>query len=237
MNDIKEIVNMLNKEDESWLKYLEKEGSPLTGGDKDSCPDVILKMLKKLLFSIQNKQKRFIDERDGDGEQDFHNEVEAILGKSITKRIWKINSSIVEIYRNIRPLREAHENTIPLITSVFERVSVSYEPDYTENCETYGIESEEEFETLVLQLDRIVAVHVSRHYDKQTAQREFIKMSGLDKQYGFVYAELYEKYLEKLQHNICLEKLEDLGEQMEDLNKQIADLTRQISNMYDVLKH
>lgn len=237
MNDIKEIVDMLNKEEESWERYLEWGGSSLTGGDKKNCPNAILNMLKKLLFTIRDKQKQFIDRRDEEGERGLFKEVEKILGESLTKKIWEMNCNIVGIYRNTRPLREARENTIPLIVNVFERVSVNYEPDFSEKWEQYGMESEEEFGTLALQLDRIVAVHVGRHYNKETAQREFMKITGVDKQYALVYAELYEKYLEKLQHNICLDKLDDLGEQMEDLNKQISDLMRQISAMFNASKN
>ncbi len=102
----------------------------------------------------------------------------------------------------------ATENTIPLIVSAFEQISVNYVPEFFEKQEEYGIASGE----------------------------EFIKITGLDQQYGFAYAELYEKHLEKLQHNICLDKLDDLYEQISDLNKQVANLTRWLSELSDTLR-
>lgn len=98
---------------------------------------------------------------------------------SVVGIIKGINSGIMEMYRNTRPLREAQESVIPLIVDVFERISSSYEPDFFETGEEYGINAAHDFVTAVLQLDRIISVHVSRHYDKQTAQREFMKGTGL----------------------------------------------------------
>ncbi len=230
MNEIRDTINNLDTCDPRWKEHFEQTFAMQNDSGDEECPDAVLKMIQELVYKILNKQKQFIDNRNEEEERAFFEEMTGILGEGIVKKIEELNSSILEIYRNTRPLREAGEHIIPLIVGVFECASVNYMPGFMEKKEEYGID-EEDFKTLVLQLDRIITVHVSRYYDKRTAQKEFLKVTGLEQPYGLVYAELYEKYFERLQHNICLDKLEDLSDQIEDLSDQIEGLTRQIFNM------
>lgn len=234
---IQDTIDSLNACDPLWKDHLKLAFADSDDCDDEECPDAVLKMIRELGTKILNKQKQFVDNRNEEEEQAFFGEMTEIMGEGVVKKIKEVNRGILEIYRNIRPLREAGENTIPLIAGVFECVSVNYMPGFMRKQEEYGID-EEDFEALVLQMDRIISVHVSRYYDKRTAQKEFLKITGLEQSYGLVYAELYEKHFERLQHNICLDKLENLSEQMEDLNEQmeelsqrVADMVQQISNM------
>lgn len=231
--NLQNAVNNLNACDASWREHFEQAFAASRDSDEEECLDAVLKMIQELVVKILNKQKQLIDNRNEEDEQVFRTEMKELLGETVAKKIEERNGSILEIYRNTRPLREAGEHTIPLIVGVFECASVNYVPGFIEKKDEYGID-EEEFNTLVLQLDRIISVHVERYYDKKTAQAEFLKVTGLDQLYGLVYAELFEKYFERLQHNVCLDKLDDLSEQMDDLSGQIAELAKQISDIQHV---
>ncbi|MCX4340519.1 MAG: hypothetical protein OSJ72_12845 [Lachnospiraceae bacterium] len=228
--NLREAVNNLDICDSQWRDYFEQAFSASGNSDGEEGSHAVLKMIQELVVKIHNKQKQLIDDRNEEDEQTLFAEIRNILGETVAKKIEERNGSILEIYRNTRPLREAGEHTIPLIVGVFECASVNYVPGFIEKKDEYGID-EEEFNTLVLQLDRIISVHVERYYDKGTAQQEFMKVTGLDQPYGLVYAELFEKHFERLQHNICLDKLDDLSERIDDLSEQITELAKQISAM------
>lgn len=229
MNKIIEIVKVLNEQNTEWREYLENKAMVHNRLRNESYVDETKKLIQQMLSEILNKQKQLIDEHKEGEEDELWEKIEKLVGSKDAKDAMRErNEDILHMYRNIRPLREAQENAIPLIIAVFEHLSVSYTPDFFQMGEQYGIVSEEDFIPVVLQLDRIVSVHVRRHYDKQTAQREFMKATGLGNEYALVYAALYEHHLEKLQHNVCIDKLETLTMQVEQLTREIRKLSKKI---------
>lgn len=225
MDKIKEIIKMLNEQEPEWKEDFDDMYLPAVYLYNESSPDEGRKLMSKLLLEVLNKQKQLNDAHDEQGEGTLWKEIYNLTeSDSVVGIIKDINSGIMEMYRNTRPLREAQEMALPLMINVFEHVSSSYTPDFFETGEEYGINVPHDFVTAVLQLDRIISVHVSRHYDKQTAQREFMKGTGLPHQYGLVYAELYEKHLERLQHNICIDKLDELNARVDRLTQEVHEM-------------
>ena len=229
MDKIKEVVDALNEREPSWRENFGDMYLPsvylYNGSDRDDDR----RMMQSLLVEVLNKQKQLIDAHEAEGEKELWKKISDIVDSSSVIDIIKdINDSLVEMYYNTRPLREAKENIIPLIIDIFDHISASYTPDFFEMGEKYGIADTHEFITLVLQMDRIVSVHISRHYDKQTAQREFMKATGLESKYGLIYAELYEKHMERIQHNICIDKLEELSTKLDSLTEKIQDISQKL---------
>lgn len=230
MDKIKEIIETLNEQEPSWKENFDDMYLPTVYLHNESFPDEARKLMSRLLLEVLNKQKQLNDAHDEAGEHELWKEIYNITGsESVVNIIKDINSGIMEMYRNTRPLREAQEGVVPLIIGVFEHVSSSYAPDFFEMGEEYGINTAHDFVTAVLQLDRIISVHVGRHYDKQTAQKEFMKGTGLGNQYGLVYAELYEKYLERLQHNICIDKLDELNVRVNRLTQEVHEMMQNLN--------
>lgn len=229
MDKIKEIVDALNEQEPSWKENFDDMYLPSVYLYSGSFPDEGRKLMSRLLLEVLNKQKQLNDAHDETGEEQLWREIYSITeSDSVVKIIKDINGGIMEMYRNTRPLREAQESVIPLIIAVFEHVSSNYAPDFFETGEEYGINVTADFVTAVLQLDRIISVHVGRHYDKRTAQQEFMKGTGLGDQYGLVYAELYEKYLDRIQHNICIDKLDELNARVNRLTQEVHDMMQEL---------
>lgn len=229
MDKIKEIIEELNEQEPSWKENFDDMYLPAVYLNNESSPDEGRKLMSKLLLEVLNKQKQLNDAHDEKGENELWKEMLNIIGSNSVVNIMKnINSGIMEMYCNTRPLREAQESVIPLIVGVFEHISSSYEPDFFETGEEYGINATHDFVTAVLQLDRIISVHVSRHYDKQTAQKEFMKGTGLGNQFGLVYGELYEKHLDRIQHNICIDKLDELNARVNRLTQEVHEMLENI---------
>ncbi len=231
MHKIIEIIHELNEQNESWGNYFEDENIYIIRLSNESYQDDTKKLILQLLSDILNKQKQLVDEHKEEEEENLWKEIAKAVGsEAIAKAMRETNDSAKEMYRNVRPLREAKDNIIPLIIAVFEHLSARYTPDFFQMCDKYGIASERDFKAIVLQLDRIVSVHVRRHYDKQTVYKEFMKATGFESQYALVYAELYEQYLEKIQHNWCIDKLEELTMRLEQLTEEVYKLSEKIHN-------
>lgn len=229
MNKIIEIINALNKQNESWRDYFEEEDMFFTRLRNDSYVDNTKKLIQQMISEILNKQKQLIDAHKEEEEDGLWDEIEELSGSEKVKdAIQECNDDVIDIYRNVRPLREAQDSIIPIIIAAFEHLSVSYAPDFFQMGEKYGIASENDFIPAVLQLDRIVSVHVRRHYDRQTAYKEFIKATGLAHEYALIYAELYERHIERLQHNICIDQLDSLALRVDKLTREVHRLSEKI---------
>lgn len=226
MDRIKEIVANLNEQEPTWRDDFDDMFLPPVYLYNGSARDESRRMMQSLLVEVLNKQKQLIDNHNEAKEAEMWKKISDIVqSASVIDIIKKINDSVIEMYHNTRLLREIKDNAILLIIDAFENISASYTPEFFEKGEEYGIADANEFITLILQLDRIISVHVSRHFNKQTAKKEFMKATGLEDKYALVYAELYEKYLERLQHNVCIDKMDELNAKLDSLAEKVQEIT------------
>lgn len=224
MERIRKLIEDLGREWPKWKEHFLDDDFSYAGAEDET--NYMKRDLNALFVEILELQKNMIDEGKWEAkEDDFWKELNRYVeSETVVDRIKNMNQGIVEIYYNTKILRSMGEKVIDLIIEVFDSVSVFFSPEFLQKSEKYGVENPEEFARAIMQLDRIVTVHVSSHYDKKTAQREFMKVTGIGGVYASVYGEMYEKNMEKLQHNICMDRLDELNMRIKELSERVLQM-------------
>lgn len=226
--NIKEIVSSLNETNPDWSKYFENPLIRRRCTYNDAYMDETKEIINQLLSQIRRKQFELIDA--DDDETDIWQELSNCdIPEKTLEIIKKQNNGIVSAYGNVKVLREMKENAAELISAVFENITINYSPEFLKKNEDYGVEDAGEFCNAVLQLDAIISAHIDRHFDKRSARLEFEKVTGMTGTLSLIYCELYEKYQEKIQSNLILDKLNGLDEKLDALNAKINKLDKKVS--------
>lgn len=222
MDKIYKIVEQLNEKNSQWEEYFTRANF-LMKIRNDGYTDETKELINSLLNSIRNKQLEIADQNSS--EESLWNKLKEMdISDETLDMIKKSNRSWIVRYKNLEPLRQMGDNVVQLLIDIFTNVSVNYNPQFLHKCEEYEITDDRKFINAVLQLDQMISMHIERHYNKKTAQAEFLAMSGLNEKYGLIYGELYEKNLLKIQNNICIDRMMELNQKVDKLSEQLNKL-------------
>lgn len=205
MENIQKILQELEQKDSDWGRYLKREVY------NDAYIDDTKSLILKLIEEIRILKWQIID-APGETSAEIASiaDLEQCIGQDNVHAIDTLLESSLDIYYRTRLLRKMGEAASELLTDVFQNLSAYYDPLFFKNGTTYGIDNDQDFIEMVICLDQLISLHVSRHFAGDTASREFKKLVGVSEAICECYKTNYQKWYDRIQSNILLDRLEEL---------------------------
>ena len=211
------IFEDLQKKYPQWETYLEKKIYD------EKCVDEIKISINEVLGYVKEQMMFFIDREDEEKEHELWNGLESFLEERVFEKIKDLLDQRLIIYRRTLVLRRDKIDMAKFIEGVFTNLSITYDPAFFSQNDVYGIKVREEFSDAAAAVDQVISVHVGRHFSKKAALKDFADRVGAGENALEVYGRLYEENYAVIQHNLYIDRVNELSRQIEFFMENLGD--------------
>lgn len=124
-------------------------------------------------------------------------------------------------YKAFRPIREMFskdpEAVMELFKDIFFNYVLRFDPNITQRYQIKDGENENAFEGILHAFDNLTDYYVKRLYVQEAVERDFCEETGLSKECGELYANLYEEHFQELKWNLILYGLGECQAQLRQI--------------------